>query len=494
MVAVALPSGDAAPADDAGYCAIPPLVAGTPPAARLAGAICSGPREADRTTHEPMGPEAHAPPELSGGITTRSGWRHLMGRARAPVTPLAKLASALVIALAVAACAQAAPVIESRRGAEIRILASWEGPEIEAFRAVVAPFEERTGHRVIVSSTRDLKGSLSRSLSAGDPPDLAGLPGPGYLLELARAGSLVDLGDVIDTGVYKAETAPGFVELGTVKGLFWYQPDVFQPGQPASWAELQSMALRSSSDIPPWCVGLASDASSGWPGTDWVEDFVLRQSGPRIYDDWVAGTLRWTSPHIRWAFQSFGTVLSEGDVAGGMEGALQTHFSRAGDGLFTDPPGCLLAHQGSFMSTFLDEAVRRHGGRYDFVRFPDIDPRFGDALIGAGDLFALTRDTPGGRDLVRYLISAEAQRLMVRGGGALSGNLTVREYPDDISQRQAALLADAALFRFDASDSMPDLMHEAFWQAILDFAADPAELDTILEHLDAVQAIAYGTG
>ncbi len=114
----------------------------------------------------------------------------------------------------------------------------------------------------------------------------------------------------------------------------------------------------------PWCIGLASDESSGWPGTDWIEDFLLRQSGPQAYDEWVAGRLTWTSPEVRWAFQSYGTVVGEQDVAGGIEGALETHFSRAGDGLFTDPPECLFVHQGTFMSTFLDEAVPARGGRY----------------------------------------------------------------------------------------------------------------------------------
>ena len=104
----------------------------------------------------------------------------------------------------------------------------------------------------------------------------------------------------------------------------------------------------------------------------------------------------------------------------------------------------------------------------------------------------MTRDTPGGRALVNYLISADAQRILVANGGALSGNLTVDEYPDDITRRQAELLADAELFRFDASDSMPDEMNEAFWQAILDYTADPSRLDDILAQLDEVQALAYG--
>jgi alpha-glucoside transport system substrate-binding protein len=410
----------------------------------------------------------------------------------------------LVVALVLAAAGCASPVATPAPTTTVTVLGSWEGPEIDAFRHMVLPFEERTGYEVVVSTTRDLKGALERSIATGDPPDLAGLPGPGYMRELASQDHLVDLANVIDTGTYKRETAPGFVTLGTVdgrlvgvfikgtvKGLFWYDPDVFRPGALPSWSELQLEATRAVPGVKPWCIGLASDAASGWPGTDWVEDFVLRQSGPEFYDDWVAGRVRWTSPEIRWAFQSFGTVIADSAVAGGVDGALRTHFSRAGDGLFTDPPTCLLAHQGTFMSTFLDETVATEGGSYDFVPFPDMDPEYGGALIGAGDLFALTRDTPGGRELMRYLISADAQRILVANGGALSGNLTVEEYPDDITRRQAELLADAEIFRFDASDSMPDEMNEAFWQAILDYTADPSRLDTILAQLDEVQAVAY---
>ncbi len=409
-----------------------------------------------------------------------------------------------MIAVLIGCAGPAAPTPEAT---EIRVLASWEGPEIDAFRSAVAPFEQRTGHTIVVSTTRDLKGALERAIASGDPPDLAGLPGPGYMLELARNHDLVDLTDVIDVGTYKNETAPGFVELGTVegqlagvfikgtvKGLLWYDPDVFQPGPVTTWAELQHQAMTfgASNGIRPWCVGLASDASSGWPGTDWIEDFVLRQSGPEFYDAWVAGETPWDSPEIRLAFRAYSTVVNETDVAGGVAGALRTHFSDAGDGLFTEPPACLFVHQGSFMSTFLDDAVARHGGRYDWLPFPDIDPRFSGALIGAGDLFALTNDSPAARELMRYLVGVEAQRRLVSSGGAISGNLRVKEYPDESQQRQAQLLADARIFRFDASDSMPDLMNEAFWQAVLDHTADPGKLDDILAGLDAVRAVAYG--
>ena len=255
------------------------------------------------------------------------------------------------------------------------------------------------------------------------------------MAQLAKAGRLVDLGTVIDLGAYKRQTAPAFVHLGTVdsrlvgiflkgtvKGLLWFNPDVYRGGPVAAWARLQHQAM-STEGVRAWCMGLGSDASSGWPGTDWIEDFVLRQSGPQVYDEWVAGSIRWSSPEIRWAFQSYGTVVGERDVSGGVQGALDTHFSRAGDGLLTDPPECLFVHQATFMATFLDEAVARLGGRYAFMRFPDIDPRFRGALIGAGDLIALVKDTSGGRALIAYLMGTEAQSILVSAGGALSGNL-----------------------------------------------------------------------
>ncbi len=368
----------------------------------------------------------------------------------------------------------------------------------------MAPFEERTGYRIDYTSTRNLRGVLESSFEAGRPPDLAGLPGPGYMLKLARQGRLVDLGEVLDLGAYKRETAPAFVDLGTVdgklvgafikgtvKGLLWYDPEVYRLGTPTTWSDLQLTARTAVSGVRPWCVGLASDASSGWPGTDWIEDFVLRQSGPEVYDSWVNGTLPWTSSAIRRAFQAFGTVVADGAVAGGVDGVLRTHFSNASTGLFTDPPQCLFVHQGSFMKAYMEQATELLGGSYEVMPFPEIDPRYRDAIIGAGDLVALMHDTPGGRELLRYLVSAEAQTIWVREGGALSANLTVTEYPDRLAREGARLLASARIFRFDASDSMPEGMNEAFWQAVLDYATDQSKLDEILSHLDAIQDSEY---
>ena len=50
-------------------------------------------------------------------------------------------------------------------------------------------------------------------------------------------------------------------------------------------------------------------ADSGWPGTDWVEDFVIRSPAPTSTTSWVAGKTKWTDPAIKAAFEAFGEVL-----------------------------------------------------------------------------------------------------------------------------------------------------------------------------------------
>ncbi|TAM75868.1 MAG: carbohydrate ABC transporter substrate-binding protein [Chloroflexota bacterium] len=413
----------------------------------------------------------------------------------------ALVAAGVALVLAMAGCGSATP---QAAGESVTVLGSWEGPELDSFQAMVEPFERRTGISVLYTATRDLRGVIERGLTTGSPPDVAGLPGPGFMLDLARSGALKDLATVIDLGAYKRETAPAFVDLGTiddrlvgvfikgtVKGLMWYDPAVYRLGTPSTLSELGQLASAASGQAKrTWCVGLQSGGSSGWPGTDWIEDFLLRQSGPEAFDAWVEGRLAWSSPEVRQAFLAYGRIVADGAVYGGKRGALNTYFGDAGNPLFGEAAGCLFLHQASFMTAFLDAAASPPP-TYDFFPFPDIDPRYAGSLIVAGDLFGLLNPTPAAKQLMAYLVTAEAQSIWVARGGALSGNFNVHAYPNDIARREAGLLATARVVRFDASDAMPDEMSAAFWQAVLDFTADQSRLESILVQLDGVRAKSY---
>jgi alpha-glucoside transport system substrate-binding protein len=400
----------------------------------------------------------------------------------------------LVLLAVVSACATNA---DPHVGGTVRVVGSWSGAEEDAFLAMVRPFEANTGISVDYTGTRDLNGLLWQSVAQKNPPDVAGLPGPGQMAEFARFGALQDLTNVIDVNSYKNDTVPTFIDLGTVdgklvgvfikatlKGLIWYNPKVYTLAPPTTWTALSQDAALAKRDANTWCVALGSDATSGWPATDWIEDFVLRQSGPDVYDDWVAGKLPWTSPEIKSAFQLYGQVVA--DAAGGQSAVIATDFQDGGNGLFTDPPTCLFHHQATFMTGFFKSQAGARDGEYDFFPFPTIDERYSTDVTGAGDLFGMFRDTPQARALMAYLVTPDAQSIWVSRGGALSVNVHVTDYPDDISRRAAQILTSANRFRFDGSDLMPEQLNEAFLQGVIEYTRNPAELDAILQQLDDV--------
>ena len=108
-----------------------------------------------------------------------------------------------------------------------------------------------------------------------------------------------------------------------------------------------------------------------------------------------------------------------------------TNFGDGGNELFTDPPGCLFHHQASFMSDFFKSQGGAADGDFDFFVMPEIKPEFAGALTGGGDLFGLFSDKAAAKDLLKYLVTAEAQQIW-----ADRGRLRLRQHQGhDLSRR-----------------------------------------------------------
>jgi DNA-binding SARP family transcriptional activator/ABC-type glycerol-3-phosphate transport system substrate-binding protein/tRNA A-37 threonylcarbamoyl transferase component Bud32 len=282
-------------------------------------------------------------------------------------------------------------------------------------------FEEQTGIEVAYSFNRD--AIESRYLDAGDPPDLAFFPQPGAALDLASKGELVDLSTFLDPAEARRQVGDYLVDVASqgagwfavpvelnLKGLIWYPvPEFEQAGYtiPETWDELIALSQQMVADgRTPWCMGLESGNSSGWPGTDWIEALVLRLGGVDFYDKWAEGDISFDHPVIRQAMAMFGQVaFGDGFVRGGAESISRTDFGHAGDPMFADPPGCWLNHQATFMQGFFPPGAAV-GSDASFFVMPPIDPGGDTPVFGGAEMAGALQDRPEVREFLRWVTSS----------------------------------------------------------------------------------------
>ncbi len=399
---------------------------------------------------------------------------------------------------------------------KVTFLGVWGGQEADVFNAICTSFKEKTGITVEFEATRDLDAVITTRVEAGNPPDVAGLTGPGKMIELAKEGKLIDLSTVLDIQEFDKNYSSGWKTLGSVdgklyglftkaaiKGLVWYNPKTFKangmnpPSNDWTWEQMMQYSQQAiSKGIAPWAIGIESGAASGWVGTDWLENIFLRVNGPEKYQEWYEGKLAWTSPEVRKAWELWGQIIANPQmVYGGSAYINSTNFGNAHAPLFMQPPKALFHQQASFIQSFITDQfpTLKPVEDFDFVAFPSIDPAYKKAVEGAADIFVVFRNTPEVKAFMNYLASAEAQAFWAAGTGGLATNKNVSLvfYPDPLTKRAAEILNKSEIVVFDASDMMKPEMNNAFWSAVVSYVENPKNLDSILAGLEKVRKDVY---
>jgi alpha-glucoside transport system substrate-binding protein len=403
----------------------------------------------------------------------------------------------------------------------VTVLGSWVGDEQDGFMAMVRGFEREYRIRVNYTGTRDAPAVLANDLKNGDPPDLAVLATPGVMHEYAAKGELVPINGALNPQTLSSQYGSNWLQLmqatgpsgskayyaiivkAALKSVIWYDPNQLPApyvqllsSRDLTWNEFASATKHlAGKGATPWCIGMADSSNSGWPGTDWIEDIVLHQSGPGVYDNWVNGTLPWTSAPITQAFQEFSQVAATGVVPS----ELSSPFDSVGKAMFTSPPGCYLDHEGpqETLGPSISGGQAQAGTRYNFIPFPPLASAGQNSIEVAGDLLGMFRPTAAAQKFIAYLTTPQAQEAWTSrsGSGAISANKDVpgSSYPDAVSGHIAEIMIGAANVRFDASDSMPATMESAFNNAVLQYLDNPVpeELHAILRGLDQVRKASY---
>ena len=309
--------------------------------------------------------------------------------------------------LGLAGCSQL--VGQSASTAELKrvtVLGQFASEDTAKFERSLLPFEEEMGIDVVYESADNFTSLLGMRIASYNAPDLAILPQPGLMADLARDDLLVPLTDVMETQSLRSSYSDAWLDLGMVdkvpyglwyrisaKSLVWYRPTAFETKGydiPQTWAELIALSDKIVADGgTPWCIGLESGAASGWPGTDWVEDILLRTAGPETYRQWISHQLPFDSPQVISAFDQFDKILKNPKyLKGGAAKATTTAYGESVLGIFSSPPDCYMHRQGNFVASFFPEG-KQPKVDYDVFPLPGINPAFGTPMLVAGDVVVI---------------------------------------------------------------------------------------------------------
>jgi len=367
----------------------------------------------------------------------------------------------------------------------VEVFGPYRGEDAARFAASLKPFEEATGIDVLYVGTGSFSHDLQKRVTTADYPDIAMFPQPALIRDYAQQGLLVPLDkasagqmmssvdDILAGVVAGAKYAVWF--RAVVKSLVWYPPPVFKErgyAVPNTWNELITLTGRMRNDgTAPWCLSMESFAATGWVGTDWIEDIVLREQGPDTYDAWVAGTVPFDDDRIIQAFDTFGSIIHEpGWVLGGTHRILNESWQNAQTPMFDTEPGCLLNRQASFQQANLPSWVTV-GNETDVFVLPSMDG--GQApILASGDLAAMFTDRPEVRALMDYLATPEAGKAWAEEGGFTSPHpdFDPNWYAEAFDRRIGELLHEADVVRFDGSDLMiPPVGTGTFWTGIVSY-------------------------
>ncbi|MBA2696560.1 MAG: carbohydrate ABC transporter substrate-binding protein [Actinobacteria bacterium] len=393
---------------------------------------------------------------------------------------------------------------------EVTVSGVFTGDEQAAFEESLAAFEDESGIDVAYDGNADFTTLINSRVQA-NPPDIGLFPQPGLLLDLAARDTIVPIDEFLDVDTLNETLIDGFLDSVTddedtifgapmkmaVKSVVFVPKQAWADGgyplEFASVQELQETAQEIAGEgIAPWCIGYESGPATGWVGTDWLEEFVLRVAGPEVYDQWVSHEIPFNDPQIAEALDAYAELLGDDaeNVLGGRSGILNQPFGEAGNPSFETPPACMMQRQGDFITTTFPADVQKNLDQSVSVfTFPPYEGGYdGQPILGGGDMAALFNgEDDEAKEVMEFLTSDEFGAEWAQAGGWLSPHTTfdVSNYPDDTRRTVAELASRSDVFRYDASDLMPaEVGAGTFWEGSVEWIQGDVTTDEMLTSIE----------
>ena len=425
--------------------------------------------------------------------------------------PIAALAA---LALALGACGGDGGGGTEEGDGTVTIFSLWGGSEQEAFQKVLTQFTKDTGIKTKYESARDFLPVIRTRLAADNPPQMAIIPRPGFVAELAKDDVLISLEDLgLDADKINEQYSDTWTNLTTVddtvygvvakansKSTVWYKPNSFQQNNfqvPTTWNDLVNITKQyKAKGKTPWAAGAQGDENS-WTLTDWFEQIYARQAGPDKYKQlFETGEVKFNDPSVKAAIDEMVKIVNDQYMAGGIDTVLGISFVDSIGRVFGKNPKAEMLYEGGFVGGIAINQVNpglKPGTDIDFFKFPSISEQVD--VVGGGDVAAAFVNNEDVAKLMEYLSTPEAGEIWVSTGAIASPNESVPEsaYPNELVKKEARQLKEAKSFLFDGSDLLPGTLGQNFGTLLQNIVKNPDDKDKLLDDYQA-QAEQAGFG
>ena len=340
--------------------------------------------------------------------------------------------------------------------------------------------------------------------------DLAIIPNPQGVVNLGERNIAIPINNVINEKDIKNKFSNHLIQITTSKkdnnnyglwfrlipnSLIWYDVEKYKSiGSPKfeSYEDMVSFTKDfSSKEKPLWCLDIESGASTGWIATNWLEDLILHQKGPEIYDLWMNQDLLSGSDEITLSILDIGKLIFiEGAVFGGNERMIRKEFRNNYRNLVDEENPCVFSWSGHFASNYFPND-KDYSVDYDFFKFPSEKNK--DAMVGIGDALIVLNSTRETKTVINALVDDNfGKKWMSKSDStyiSANKNSEISLLKNELTFKEAKLIKKAIeqdLFRYDASELMERRIgSDSLWHAMTKYIELTSKyIDEITEELD----------
>jgi alpha-glucoside transport system substrate-binding protein len=391
------------------------------------------------------------------------------------------------------------------KGKTVTVYTGIVTPEDALLKQTWAPFEKCTGATIKGEFDKSFEAQILVRAKAGNLPDIGIIPQPGLLKSLVATGKAVPA-DQATSDLVDKNFAPSWKDLGSANGKFyappqnasmkslvWYSPKEFTAKgytAPTTLDELKALSDKiAATGKKPWCAGVSSGEATGWPITDWMEDWMLRLWGPDEYDKWVNHSIAFNSSEPTAALDAVGAYLKNSKYVNGGLGDVKSIASTTfqDGGLPILKGNCSFHRQASFYAANWPKGTTVSPTGDVFAFYLPGKLATDKPVLGGGEFMLAFRDAPEVHAFQQYVSSTTWANLAEQGGGGRCVTPNKNADPakaaacSDIDKLAISVLQDPkAVFRFDGSDAMPAAVgSNSFWKQATNWITGQSTKDTV---------------